>query len=344
MPSFMRTLLRPLLTSLLAVAVAASSAGCAPEGDLVVLQRAGARMPVWVRGNTASGTYVLFLHGGPGSSAFMKFNQPFFQELEKRYAVVYWEQRCSGSSQGPVDCTQVTMEDFLEDTTQFVDLVHARYAPERVVLMGHSWGGLLGPLWLADAAHQAKVDQWIEIDGAHNVPLGVELARKWMLARAEQKLARGEDTAFWTEVKSFYEAHAVIGDAEFHQHIAYVHKGGGYVHGQKKNSASVFDYLGTPNDLPRKSYQEATFPRVFHFLHFDATPGMKNITLPSLILWGRHDGTLPAELAQHAAESLGTAPEQKRVVIFEQSGHSPFEEEPEAVLESVTSFIDGPAL
>ncbi|HSR34632.1 MAG TPA: hypothetical protein VLY63_29020, partial [Anaerolineae bacterium] len=82
-----------------------------PE-DYFWVERNNARMPVWVRGNTASSTFIVFNHGGPGSTGTAESifevnpgngklgHASPVQALESDYAVVYWDQRHSGMSRG----------------------------------------------------------------------------------------------------------------------------------------------------------------------------------------------------------------------------------------------------
>lgn len=81
-----------------------------------------------VRGNLASGVFIIFNHGGPGSSAIFQASEDFFAELERDYALVFWDQRASGLSQGNAQPESLTLDDFLEDTDLLVDVVHERYA------------------------------------------------------------------------------------------------------------------------------------------------------------------------------------------------------------------------
>jgi len=71
--------------------------------------------------------------------------------------------------------------------------------------------------------------------------------------------------------------------------------------------------------------------------HYDFTNRMSEIDIPTLILWGRHDGILPVELAHQARESMALSDE--NFYIFEQSGHSPHYEETELFNQKVISFI-----
>jgi len=46
------------------------------KGDFFYLVNKNAQMPVSVRGNTSSGIFVVFLHGGPGGTALQKIGLP----------------------------------------------------------------------------------------------------------------------------------------------------------------------------------------------------------------------------------------------------------------------------
>ncbi len=66
---------------------------------------------------------------------------------------------------------------------------------------------------------------------------------------------------------------------------------------------------------------------------------MYKITVPSLILWGEHDGKVPVGLAQDAYDSLGTPASQKEIFIFSESAHSPNIEENSLFNEKVNEFV-----
>ena len=68
------------------------------------------------------------------------------------------------------------------------------------------------------------------------------------------------------------------------------------------------------------------------------TEALSEITIPSLVLWGRYDMVVPEFYAQEAFENLGAV--NKRMVIFEQSGHSPMFSESNQFAEEVLRFMD----
>jgi pimeloyl-ACP methyl ester carboxylesterase len=70
------------------------------------------------------------------------------------------------------------------------------------------------------------------------------------------------------------------------------------------------------------------------------TSEMYKITIPTLILWGRHDGRLPVALAQEAYDNVGTNRSDKYVYIFENTAHCPYYEEPDLFAQRVKEFID----
>src|SRR5690349_20194394 len=88
--------------------------GCGAE-DLFFVSRAGADMPVGVRGADPTQSLILYLHGGPAGSAFRDRLQPVFAQLEESHAVAYWDQRASGLAQGDPSPPTFTLPSFVED-------------------------------------------------------------------------------------------------------------------------------------------------------------------------------------------------------------------------------------
>ena len=316
-------------------------AACGPEGEVLFLERDGATMPIWIRGQVEEGVYVLWVHGGPGSSSLYNPHYPFFRALEERYAVAYWDQRASGSSQGNIDPAEVTFDDYVLDADGVIDLLRAQPGFRRLFVVGHSWGGTVMPAYLLDPARQAKVDGYVHMDGSHNVVLGLELAQAWMQEKIPELLATGEDPTLWEEARAFYERVPTIDDvAKLNQHIGYVRQAGGYLY-EPTPGVGMGEMLFTPADMPSQiDRSEMVLAEAVGLVHVNLSPRMKEIRIPSLVMWGRHDGTLPVGLAQDAFDALGTPEADKRLVIFEKSAHSPYREEPELAVEAVVDFVE----
>lgn len=62
---------------------------------------------------------------------------------------------------------------------------------------------------------------------------------------------------------------------------------------------------------------------------------LASIDVPSMVCWGRHDALLPVTGAEYLREHTPGA----HLVVFENSGHCPFLEEPEAFNSAVSVFV-----
>jgi pimeloyl-ACP methyl ester carboxylesterase len=70
---------------------------------------------------------------------------------------------------------------------------------------------------------------------------------------------------------------------------------------------------------------------------YDARPLLPQVTLPTLLCWGRHSAASDLATGEFIAQTQPNA----RLVVFEESGHSPFLEEPARFHEVVARFIAG---
>ena len=64
------------------------------------------------------------------------------------------------------------------------------------------------------------------------------------------------------------------------------------------------------------------------------------IRIPTTLLWGKYDELVPMQLGMDAFDSLATPLADKSFVLFENSGHSPFLNEPDAFARALVDFVD----
>ena len=97
-----------------------------------------------LRGQDINKPVLLFLSGGPGASEagrVLRFNQ----ELEKHFVVAIWEQRGCGKSYPSLNPkSDLTVEQYVSDTIELTDLLRTRFDEQKVFLVGHSWGTIIG--------------------------------------------------------------------------------------------------------------------------------------------------------------------------------------------------------
>ncbi len=90
---------------------------------------------------------LLFLHGGPGSAESL-FTHVFQQKWEELYTVVHWDQRGAGKTLTKNPHSLPTIELLLEDLFEVVQNLKRRYKKQKIALIGHSWGSILGSLFV----------------------------------------------------------------------------------------------------------------------------------------------------------------------------------------------------
>jgi proline iminopeptidase len=106
---------------------------------------------LWYRvAGQATGTPIIFLHGGPGegSQVFQTFGGP---ELEKSWRVVYLDQRGAGRAERPKDKSKYSMSILVDD----IERLRQQLRVSKIVLLGHSFGTQLATEYAVK--HPARV-------------------------------------------------------------------------------------------------------------------------------------------------------------------------------------------
>lgn len=97
-----------------------------------------------IRGEDVNKPVLLFLSGGPGGSEAARVTR-FNQELEKHFVVVVWEQRgCAKSYPSLTPKSDLTVDQYVADIIELTNLLRARFDEQKVYLVGHSWGSIIG--------------------------------------------------------------------------------------------------------------------------------------------------------------------------------------------------------
>lgn len=99
-----------------------------------------------IRGHDVNKPVLLFLSGGPGASEagrVLRFNA----ELEKHFVVVIWEQRGCGKSYPSINPkSDLTLDQYTADLIELTDILRKRFDEQKIYLVGHSWGTIIGLL------------------------------------------------------------------------------------------------------------------------------------------------------------------------------------------------------
>lgn len=106
---------------------------------------------VEVRGQNVNNPILLFIHGGPGI-AFIPLAGAWQASWETYFTVVQWDQRGAGktyaSNGKELQRRTMNVPQMEQDTLEVVNYLRNRFKREKIFVLGHSWGSVLG-LWLA---------------------------------------------------------------------------------------------------------------------------------------------------------------------------------------------------
>jgi pimeloyl-ACP methyl ester carboxylesterase len=171
--------------------------------EKVFIQLGGMEQYINIRGESEENPVVIWLHGGPGSpDSFITMT--FQRELDADYTFIRWDQRGCGRTYYKSRDAPLSRELILADLDDLVDYAIERFN-QPVILVGHSWGTILGSTYAA--AHPEKIMGYVGIgqctDNSASERLAAETASD--MARA----AGNEQDA--AEIEKLYLAYTAAG-------------------------------------------------------------------------------------------------------------------------------------
>jgi pimeloyl-ACP methyl ester carboxylesterase len=140
-----------------------------------------------VRGQNVNNPILLFIHGGPGI-AFIPLAGRFQYPWEKYFTVVQWDQRGAGKTYASNDTElqrrTMNIPQMQQDTLDVVNYLRNRFKREKIFVLGHSWGSVLG-LWLAHE-HPELIYAYVGVGQAINMEQNEQVAYQDTLQQARQ--------------------------------------------------------------------------------------------------------------------------------------------------------------
>ncbi len=300
----------------------------------------GADMPVRVKGNTSSKIIILVVHGGPGDGSYDYANYKTAR-LREKYGVAFWDQRNAGGASGNSNIGKLSLPQMINDLEVIVKVLKLRYEGAGIFLYAHSFGGLLAAGYLVKDSNQNDLRGWIEIDGAHNYPLCNTLSRKMLMDTAVSEISKGNYPSQWQNILNYCSSHDPLSSYEISsQTETYAHSAEYYM-GIKRNN-SIFPLSEDPSDQLVNYYNLYYTSSGNDFLKSlegaDYSNQLYRIKIPSLLLWGQFDFTVPPDVGEDGITNLGSS--YKKLVLFPHSGHHPMETDTDLVEDEIINFIE----
>jgi len=296
----------------------------------------GVKQWILLRGKSASAPILLYLHGGPGFPG-MPFTHIDSPVLEKHFLVVHWDQRGAGKSYNQ-DIPEETMniEQFLSDTHDLIQLLRKRFSKNKIFLIGHSWGSVLG-IYTAHR-HPEYLHAYIGMGQVVNIKEAEMISYLYTIEKAKE--AKNENDLKLLEKighPSTWEGH----QSRFTQRQFLAKYGGSFRKisymdlGRYWNNSPYYSKTDKNNLMKAMiQTQNIMWDELMQVNFFEEVP---EVQIPVYFFTGRYDYQTPFEILERYFKVL-KAP-YKKIIWFEDSGHAPNLDEPEVYQDKLINIV-----
>ncbi len=261
---------------------------------------------------------LLCLHGGPGMSH--DYLEPLGALIETGRQVVFYDQLGCGNSDHPHDPSLWSVKLYVEE----VAAIRKSLGLDKVHLLGQSWGGFLaqeymltnpsGVLSLTLANSASSTKRWISEANRLRSELPDEL---------QQVLIKYEHAGTTQDPE-----YAAATDVYYRRHLCRLDPWPECLHQTLKK-------MGRDPEVYNTMWGPSEFHCTGSLQNWDIEEKIHAISIPTLILSGRHDESTPA-INQILQESI----QNSKWVLFDDSSHTPHLEETEKYTQTLSQFLD----
>lgn len=281
---------------------------------------------------------LLILHGGglPLPGVASKSRYPF---LQKHFLLIFWDQRGTGrSTHESLNTDNMRIENFINDVEEMTQYIKAHYSKEKIYLLGHSWGSMLG---LASVMRKPDnyygyvgVSQQINLSQSDDLVFA-ELSRYADKASLSKKLSLlgsppYESVSDWLALREMVARNGglVSGQGEIGMFGMLRRMFGSFMFNRDYDRFEVFRIQRNMNFVMEHTYRD--------MMAFDLS-GLASLEIPVLLIHGRHDLNSHPQIAKDWLAQL-RAPSKKWVEL-EHSAHMPMWEEPSTFQRQVIKIL-----
>ena len=300
----------------------------------------GVKQWMLIRGHDAWNPVLLYLDSAPGVSQ-MAWSRRYNGELEKHFVVVNWDQRGAGKSfTGKSPNGQGAVDQLVSDVLEVTGQLRARFRQEKIYLLGHGYGALLGAL--SAQRHPELFHAFIAVAPVVN-PSETDLTAYGYALDAAAELGDSGTIAQLKGLgpppysgKEFYARHATVREAAL-RFAGAEYPSNAFRETMATARAEAPEY--TQAERQRLAEAEAeTLAAVYPTLgRIDLTRDAPTLGVPVYFVLGRHNSAACPAAAEKYFEAL-KAPI-KSLVWFEQSAQAPNYEEPDKFLQLMVSKV-----
>lgn len=278
---------------------AAVFAAKVPDNDGKLIKVNGFNLWYKEAGNP-NGEPIIIIHGGPGLSSH--YFQDKLDFLEKKYRVIFFDQRGCGNSESKSDLKNYSFKQLTDD----LDVIVNQYVKTKpVILLGHSFGSIVALQYSLD--HPQNIDKLILV----STPFIQTTMQPDLLFKLYRTLPPINDPA---ATNKWYHERLV----DYYNSTLY-----------NPNSGIKLD-IGPTSYAPMMSIFKG-------MQNINLKNRLSGFDKKTLIIYGAADNrviSIGDQFALHKGLSNST------LVKFEHSGHWSFIEEPQKFSQTVTDFLN----
>ncbi|HAI19443.1 MAG TPA: alpha/beta hydrolase [Xanthomarina gelatinilytica] len=270
------------------------------------------------------GDPIFFLPGGPGNSH--DYMQGNFGQYYKTNTVVFFDFLGRGKSDDAKDVSEYSVE----NDVALIEKLRQVLGYTKISLVGHSYGTV--PAQAYAIKYPEQVDKMVLINGFHSGAMwqaNCDSYNHYAKTHFPEKWKQVDSLRALGYVSSQEPLKTVYGN--FPTKYIYYHNT------SLKQNVPKGNYRGWANDVYVEIIgRDGDFDVSGSMINQDYRQQLKDVKAKTLIIAGRYDGVSTPEFAVQ----YKTFMPQAQFVMFEQSAHNPYLEEPEKFYELFESFFN----
>lgn len=252
-----------------------------------------------------SGTPIMLINGGPGFDHQYLHWAPVWERLGQTHPIVFFDQPGTGQSYPIGAADTVTVEDCLDG----IRAIQSELGVDRIIVMGHSWGGYLAMAFALE--YPDATEAVVLIDSAAPNLTDTEFNFAPLFP---DSLARGASPRS--------DPDGARKDLRRHLAMSF--------YSPSVRQVVTRDFPG----IPVNSRQASQLSK--DALAHDLWPRLSELSQPVLVGTGRFDGNIAPRSAWRIHEAIPGS----QWVVWERSGHYPMIEQPDEFVRAISDFLE----
>lgn len=270
--------------------------------------------------DSGEGEVMLFLHGFPYfGESWDKLLKPF----SSNYHVVAPDNRGYGYTDKPKQVSDYRIDKLVNDLYQLIDKLSAE---NKVILVGHDWGGVLA--WSIAQSHPELVSKLIIINAP---PFNV------FLNMLQESPSQKEASSYVGKLDSWISRllFAIKGPELIWRGLARLHEEG---HVDDRFKTAFLAAWAQPGAAEAAiNWYKANIPEFDEITDKDYWPQVNTqITVPSLLIWSKHDKAF----SEDTFKAIPPLIDNLTIKVIDTSSHAPFLDHTDEVLGYMREFLE----